>query len=372
MAARTLIAFNRGFPHGQAREGRVRQAVRAASFVMLGVLSACGTGGHPPAWSGHHQGSIGGQWHQVSPEGTGLTLAMPEPPTLKVEVEPDFDGTPLRSVVGKVLAEHRAVFGFVVVESPGGFVKDPYALSREAAGDGSDAKGDVIRFDRQYRARGFVVTDRIIDMPHKHAVLYLRVHVGKTRAYGTFLAFSASDEPRLRPVVDRYFDSVQLDPRQALSPAGDGRLALERWEIIYPPEAEFAVRMPGAARGLEREDAIGSQDVRVRQYGVQDAEGKAVFEVVVTRFEEAPPSGAVGSAQSVWTAKGYRVERSGPVHVRGYPGVAVRFRSGTESLHIHYYTTRTRLYEVRVRVPEAQEAALAQARQWFFESFRIL
>lgn len=313
------------------------------------------------------------RWQRISPPGSAFSVAMPGQPEVGTEVEPDFDGTPIHSTVGKLLAADKAVFGYVVIDSPGGFVDDPYAAARDAArGSGQqDEEREVVRREKKYEAHGFLITDRIVDMPDEGVVLYMRMYVGKTRAFGAFLAMARQAESTMRPVIDGYFGSVQLDPAQAVTPVGDGRLTPDRWEFIYPPEADFAIRMPGSARGVEGQQQFAGQDVYVRRYGVQNPAGTEVFEVVVTEFDDDLPKGAIAAARRGWTKAGYTVRSESFVQSRGFGGSSVRYENAREAVQVNYYETSSRLYEVRVRMPRGSEAALRQARKWFIDSFRI-
>lgn len=349
--------------------------------LLVGLLVAAGGAAcHSAAWGGSvgRGGSAGWsappeQWERVSPPESGFSVAMPGRPWTEVEVSQDFDGTPIRKTVGKLMTRRNAVFGFLIIDAPGGFVRDPYAEARAAArGEKSTDEGnEVLRVDEKYAANGFLVTDRIVDIPEDGVVLYLRVFVGKTRTYGTFFGMPARAERQLEPMVDAYFRSVRLDPAQAVSPVGSGRLASDRWELIYPPESDFSVRMPGSVRGDESEETFAGEDVRVHRYGVRSEQGTEAFEVVVTRFPDGPPRGAIATARREWEQRGYAVRTERPTHNRGYAGRSVVLAKDDEVLRVNYYRTMERLYELRVRTPQARDEALAEARRKFTKSFRI-
>lgn len=346
--------------------------------VVLVVAGATACHSSIRGGSPGRQGFAGGapppeQWERHTPSESGFSVAMPGQPWTTEEVSQDFDGTPIRTTVGKLMTHGNGMFGFVIIEAPGGFVRDPYAEAREAArGEKStDDSDEVVRVEEKYAANGFLVTDRVVDVPDNEVVLYMRLFVGKTRTYGTFFGMPARSERRLEPMVDAYFRSVRLDPAQAVSPVGSGRLASDRWETIYPPEAGFSARMPGSVRGDDSEDTFAGEDVRIHRYGVRSERGTEAFEVVVTRFADDFPQGAIATARRGWQEQGYTVRTERPSHNRGYAGRSVVLAKGDEVLHVNYYRARKRLFELRVRMPEGRQDALAEVHRTFTESFRI-
>jgi hypothetical protein len=322
------------------------------------------------------------RWTTVDAPGTGVSCLLPGPPLLDSRSEIDFDGTELRATLGRVAAGSEAVFGFVVLESPNGFIADAYTHARRLAEDDTrdearragtkDARDDAhVRFARKGRRGGFSTYDTLSDRSDGIS-FRLRLLLGRTRVFGLYVHFPTASKAALEQTIDFYLDSARMDPSEQVIPTGDGRLALDAWRHVYPEGAGFAVSMPGDARASAGRERFGGGEVEVERYAVSGGDDRELFEVVVRSFERRPPEGAFDllREQALGEGLGAREERF--VHQRGFSGRAVIYESPAQVIRARYFVTERRLYEVRAASSIEQAARRAREHASFLDSFRIL
>jgi hypothetical protein len=316
-------------------------------------------------------------WSEKRFDDLGIRLRMPADPEMRVRRTTADDGGPM-SVTTGVVMNHELALGFTVFTDPLGFVGHPMtgegALMRVAAGTAHptarDAGDSEVRDERDIFHRGFPGRQATLVNARDGLVMRIRYFVGQRRAYAVFAAMAVQDERRLGEWASRYFDTMTLEPSDAPSPRGEGGLDFGAWIYAYPPEAAFAVEMPGRAGRSDVGLVLEGNTYPTRAYSVTD--GRRTFSVIETRFGE-PPNGAVLTAvRAKLVGAGLTVTSERDVQLQGYPGRELDLGAEGVVVRSQLYLTASRLYEVRVSVPRGEEASTRAHRDRFFRSFRIL
>lgn len=309
------------------------------------------------------------QWVPVRPPDTGLAVSMPAEPRFEVETGFEFDGTPSSTTTGSLMASGVALFGLAVRYQRGGLVLDP---TRDDSDEAADP--DIVeRSQRRFRSsQGFPTIDLVTERRRDGAVVYTRVSIGRTRTYTAFVALPIARERELHWVADAYLRSMSISATEAPSPAGDGRLSSDSWRFIAPPEASFAVEMPGDARYRSAQVTVGDEQVDRLAYDVRGGRGRYAFSVEVTQYGERPPASEFERARARWSRGARRITNERDIQIDGFPGRELRVDTPRGNVLVRTYLTRGRLYNVYVRTPASASRRAVEARSRFFRSFRIL
>lgn len=306
------------------------------------------------------------QWQTVKPAGTGLQLAMPGEPVVERAEDLDLDGTSVAITRGSLIAGNVAMFMFEVMAPENGHAQ--VSAVEERPGTPEDSH---VRTERGFHAGGFPIVDLVVDHPELGAATYYRIIHGRTRVYMIGMRMPLAAEQYLQPFVEEYFGSLEVDPAEAPSPTGTGEVAMEGWHYIYPPEAGFAVDVPGDASAQHTTHEWEGEDLPVQTYGVRRDDGLA-FQVRATTYGERPPAEVFDTAKTRAEESGFSVRDEHDMDRQGYAGRTVLYESAERFLEVRYYLTNARLYEVWVSTPKNQGSGLDPARDRFFRSFRIL
>ncbi len=309
-------------------------------------------------------------WQRVEVPGSGFSIRMPGTPKLSKESSKDFDGTTIRKTLGRVFASNRALFGFVVLKAEGGFIRAPCGRASKAATDSDDDR--ETRWEKEFDRKGFPTQDRIVDMPDDGASMYIRIMVGKSHLYGVFMAYPMDSEHETEHLRKAFLASAKVDAEQAFTPLGDGRLALDDWRYTYPPDAGFAVDMPGFVHNYKTTEKFDDVEAKVRVYDVRDKSENEVFRVLVHTFKKAPTAKTIVAAKKNYLERGLSVHTDAFVHQRGFGGKAFVLSSKTHDVHVRFFVSKQRLYEVAVWTQRGAEGTVADARKRFLNSFRVL
>lgn len=309
-------------------------------------------------------------WQEVRLSDSSMRLRMPAQPQLEESSEADFDGTIIRSTVGRYIAGNM-ILGFSVISADGGFIEDPFEKASSAATSSSGHDQWNVRWEKEYSRDGFLAADRIVDNSAAGATIRFHFVQGRTKIYALFAAYPTSQEAQSQWWVDEFLRAASYAPREALSPHGDGRLSWEDWGYIFPPEREFAVEIPGAPSTIALPDRLSGLDAETHSYGVSDESDGLGFKILVHEFARGVPEEAIARARGV-TGAGYDVVSETYVHQRGYPGVDVKLKSATHVLYAQYFVTKGRVYEMLSWSPLQSATEHAAARRRFLHTFRIL
>lgn len=316
----------------------------------------------------------GSGWQEISPQGTGYRVSMPGQPNIETESTHDFDGTEMVMVAGKYEVPNNAIFGFLVMYSENGHAPDPHAQAHSARRGSADEGNEFVRERNDYMHQGFPTQDRVTEIRDDGIVIFSRVSVGRSRIFYTYAMVRVDGEAKFNETIDYYLGSIRLHPSEAVSPAGDGALSVGSWQYVYPPEADFAISMPGSAARVEMELQVPDEEdpLEVFGYGVQSADRAHRFEVRVVRYGERPGSEQMDYVRGLVVEEGFRLVAERQIEVQGYAGREYVFESDESVIHMRLYSTAVRMYDLRVRVPSAFADRAAASRQSFFDSFRIL
>jgi hypothetical protein len=199
--------------------------------------------------------------------------------------------------------------------------------------------------------------------------------------------------------VRAIFDSVTIDPADAIDPVGDGRLDPTKWQYVSPSEGTFAALLPGAARRTNGQLPLDAQSYPVAIYAVED--GARRFEVVEVHLGDDAAQSAIDAVCARMSDRGLRERERRDVQLSGFFGRDVSFASDTGEVRSRFYIggcgayaesgRRTsgrggaegagdpahcpaaqHLFELRITAgPGSGETRSADAAR-FFDSFRIL
>jgi hypothetical protein len=311
------------------------------ALAVLAVCLACRTGipgystlGVAPSWQPHTDSAL------------GFSVRMPGIPQQSREPRWAEDGALMTSTVGVV---HTAVagFGFVVLDDPNGFAGHPITDGgaildwTASAGNTTNRENLRVRQAEEGVRSGFPTRDVIVEDTSSGTLLRSRHYLGRSRAYGFVVVFPAHQEAPLRADIDGYFESIAIDPAQAPSPRGDGQLDLGAWTTIFPPEAGFAIDMPGSPRYHDLHLEADGQ--RGTGHGYVTGQAGQTFAAHSVTFEGGAPIGALARVREAEVRLGGRVRSESPIHSQGYPGVELVFETEEQVTFRRLYFARSRL-----------------------------
>lgn len=341
-----------------------------AAAVLLVTTLACAMGGQSAGGGGTVPQN--GGWIQVAPPEAGFSVQMPVQPAIRSEQRVDADGAPFQTVIATGQTA-TMLYGVAVFDSTAGLTGDLHVMLDQVSNAFNENIPGRVRHAHTGNHEGFPVREVIVDLS-EGVVMVQRHYVGLRRVYTFVTAYAGATEAQNGPSARYFMESVRLDGQDAPSPNGDGRLATDdgSWRYVYPPEADFAVMMPGTARTTQAHLSLEQESRSANVYSVTSPDGAASVTVIAVDFDGRPPPGVLDQMQQRMEGTGFGVRKTDDVVLQGFAGRELVLDNAESVIHARLYVTNARLYEVRVTTSRDGEAGMADARQRFFDSFRIL
>lgn len=299
-----------------------------------------------------------------------IEVALPSSPAWRREQGRADDGATLDTTIAESqLGFPRMAFQVFVTKFEGGISGDlTEKLEMFVDAFIEDAEDMEVRDARSVTTQGYPGVELELVNAETNVITRTRHYVGRQRVYVVVVHYQHAS---VASSVSRFFDRLAFAPGDAPVPAGDARLDTNAWVGIFPPEDDFAIDMPGLAQTSTEPFSLGSHTTESRVYRV-GAQGAARFSVHVTPIGDMEVAGLLDKLRDQRLAQGYRVRDARDTQRQGYAGLAVVHESDTEVVYGVFVLTLSRIYEARVTVPRAEEAAIAPHRSRFFQSLRIL
>jgi hypothetical protein len=349
------------------------------AVCLASVLTSAGCMMYSPR-RGHYRGASAGepsapagditaQWstYRVA---DSIEVALPGAPGWRREEGRADDGAALDTTVAESqLAFPRMAFQIFVTKFEGGISGDlTEKLEMFVDAFIDDAEDMEVRDARSVTTQGFPGVELELVNAETHVITRTRHYVGRQRVYVVVAHYQHAS---FEATVSRFFERLAFAPGDAPVPAGDARLDTNAWASIFPPADDFAIDMPGSAQARTEPFSLGSDTAESNVFRV-GAQGAARFSVHVTPIGDMAVEGLLARLRDQRLGQGYRLREARDTQRQGYAGLAVVHESDTEVVYGVFVLTLSRIYEARVTVPRAEEAAIAPHRSRFFQSLRIL
>lgn len=199
--------------------------------------------------------------------------------------------------------------------------------------------------------------------------LVVRQYIGRSRAY-LFGYAVATDRRQFNAATERhFFSSIQLDARDALSPAGTGRLDYATWSWVYPPEADFAAEMPGAPRREDGSFMYGSETYDTYTYVVRSDDARTTMRVRYIPIYASARGEDVLTRLTSDAAQGGTLRGSGPTMRTGYGGQALVIDTASSVRFVLHILRNDGVFEIVHEMPRSDEQSNVAVRRRFFNSF---